>query len=126
MKAEPIEKGIKIVMDRLPVSINQSRGAMFRNGRMIHYPTKVAKEFKKELQACIPKDFKLLEGKLQASLKICFPTKRKADIQNYDKVLFDSLSGLVYEDDSQIFDQHNRKEIGCGKAETVLIIQEIE
>lgn len=46
--------------------------------------------------------FKPLEGMLEVDVTIHFSTKRKYDIDNYGKLLLDSLTGICYLDDSQI------------------------
>ena len=38
-----------------------------------------------------------------------FGTKRKADLDNFNKLWQDALSGVVYADDSQIADLHLRR-----------------
>lgn len=35
-----------------------------------------------------------------------FGTKRRQDIDNYNKILLDSLTGILWEDDSQIVELH--------------------
>lgn len=37
------------------------------------------------------------------------PTKRRADIDNFNKILFDALTGIVWVDDSQVMDSHTHK-----------------
>ena len=39
---------------------------------------------------------------IQVIIRLYFGTKRKQDIDNYNKILLDSLTGIVWEDDSQI------------------------
>ncbi len=43
-----------------------------------------------------------LIGDVIVDIKLYFGTKRKADIDNFGKLLLDSLTGIVWEDDSQI------------------------
>jgi Holliday junction resolvase RusA-like endonuclease len=43
-----------------------------------------------------------LKTPLWAEMRLWHGTKRKTDIDNFNKLVFDSLSGLVYVDDSQI------------------------
>ncbi len=58
---------------------------------------------------------KPLEGELELWITLYFGTKRKADLDNYNKLSLDALTGIVYCDDSQInglhieraFDKHN-------------------
>jgi Holliday junction resolvase RusA-like endonuclease len=44
----------------------------------------------------------VLIGDIYVSMKIYFDTKRKSDIDNFNKLTFDSLTGIVWQDDSQI------------------------
>ena len=43
-----------------------------------------------------------LQGDIEIDVKIWFGTKRRSDIDNFHKLSFDALTGIVWEDDSQI------------------------
>lgn len=43
-----------------------------------------------------------LEGPLEVTVKLCFSDKRRRDWDNWHKLSMDALSGIAYEDDSQI------------------------
>ena len=45
---------------------------------------------------------KVLDCDLAIGVKLYFGTKRRSDIDNFNKLLLDSLTGIVYKDDSQI------------------------
>ncbi len=45
---------------------------------------------------------KSLEGEIMLEIKLFFKSKIHHDIDNYGKLLLDSMSGIVYEDDKQI------------------------
>ena len=45
---------------------------------------------------------KPLQGDVSLSITLYFGTKRKADLDNFNKLSLDALIGIVYEDDSQI------------------------
>lgn len=47
---------------------------------------------------------KPLTGDVSVTIVLYFGTKRKADIDNFNKLLLDSLTGICWEDDSQITD----------------------
>jgi Holliday junction resolvase RusA-like endonuclease len=47
-----------------------------------------------------------LEGELALSVRFYFGTKRKADLDNFNKLWQDELSDIVYTDDSQIAELH--------------------
>jgi crossover junction endodeoxyribonuclease RusA len=44
----------------------------------------------------------IMEGVLMIEIKLFFKDKRKHDIDNYGKILLDSLTDICYADDSQI------------------------
>lgn len=43
-----------------------------------------------------------LLGSISLSARFYFKTRRKSDMDNFSKLLLDSMSGIVYEDDGQI------------------------
>ena len=52
-----------------------------------------------------------VEGKLlQGDITLYFGTKRRADLDNFNKLSLDALSGIVYEDDSQIAELHLKRD----------------
>lgn len=52
---------------------------------------------------------KLLTGAVQVGVTLYFGTKRRADIDNHNKLWADSLTGIAYADDSQIQELNIRK-----------------
>lgn len=48
---------------------------------------------------------------LKLSIKLMFEDKRRRDVDNYNKIILDSLTGVVYNDDSQIVELTVSKEI---------------
>lgn len=49
---------------------------------------------------------KPFESDVKVSVRFYFGTKRRADLDNFNKLWADSLTGIVYQDDSQIADLH--------------------
>jgi Holliday junction resolvase RusA-like endonuclease len=47
-----------------------------------------------------------LSGDVALQVTFYFGTKRKADLDNFNKITLDALSGIAYEDDSQISELH--------------------
>ena len=45
---------------------------------------------------------KPLSGDIEVSITLYFGTKRKADLDNFNKLSLDALTGIAYDDDSQI------------------------
>lgn len=52
---------------------------------------------------------KVLKGELEIWITIYFGTKRKSDWDNFHKISMDALSGIVWEDDSQVVEAHISK-----------------
>jgi Holliday junction resolvase RusA-like endonuclease len=46
---------------------------------------------------------------IEVSITLYFGTKRKADLDNFNKLSLDALTGIAYEDDSQIAALHLRR-----------------
>jgi crossover junction endodeoxyribonuclease RusA len=45
---------------------------------------------------------KVIRGDVELEIDLFFKDKRRRDIDNFSKILNDSMSGIVFEDDSQI------------------------
>lgn len=73
-------------------------------GRPAGYMTKEGKDLKESYQWQAKSQWKrkMLTGDLEIIIRLYFGTKRKADWDNFNKIVGDSLSGIVYKDDSQI------------------------
>lgn len=69
--------------------------------------------------------FKPLEGNLSVSMEIYMGTKRKCDIDNFNKLCFDSMSGVLWIDDSQITELHITKGYDKEKPRIVLSVSEL-
>jgi len=65
--------------------------------------SKKGREYKDKVKAFVGTS-NLTQKRLQVAIKLYAPDKRKRDIDNYLKSLLDSLTGCVWEDDSQIDD----------------------
>lgn len=68
------------------------------------YMTREGKALKEQYQWEAKAQWKgpKLEGDIAVEVTFYFGTKRKADLDNFNKLSLDALTGIVYEDDSQI------------------------
>ena len=48
-------------------------------------------------------------GHISVSITLYFGAKRRADLDNFNKLSRDALAGIVYEDDRQIADLHLKR-----------------
>jgi crossover junction endodeoxyribonuclease RusA len=108
-----------ITLNTTPPSLNKAYRSY--RGRVIL--SAEARAFKETLSQLKPAE-KVL-GKIHLEVKLTFPDKRKRDLDNYLKVLLDSMKHVFFEDDDQIYKLTVSKVIGAGKAETEIIINSL-
>lgn len=64
---------------------------------------------------------KLSKEKLEVDLILNFKDKTVRDIDNFCKGIFDSLTGILWEDDSQIVKLHITKNTGTKKPDNFIL-----
>lgn len=89
-----------------PLSTNHIYKYHCQFGRAAGYMSKEGKERKEDYgwQARGQYHGKPLGVGLKLTATLFFGTKRRADADNYSKLLLDALTGIVWEDDSQVQD----------------------
>lgn len=104
-------KKIKIVLLGEPKSTNTIYKSICRGKFASVYMSHAGRDLKesytkqaKEQYAGVP-----LEEDLEVTVGLFHGTKRKSDIDNFNKILFDSLTGITWLDDSQIVVLTTRK-----------------
>ena len=65
-----------------------------------------------------------MQGEIVCSVTFYFATKRRRDLDNQNKILFDALSGIAYEDDSQIGELRLKREYDRSRPRIEIEIQE--
>lgn len=98
----------------------KSTNTIYRNHCKFGFPTnymsKEGKSLKESYQWQIKSQYhgKPLLGSVKLTATLFFGTKRTQDIDNFNKLVLDALSGLVYEDDKQIQEMTVKKDY-CKK-----------
>jgi len=106
-----------------PPSVNTLYATV--NGRRVL--SKRGREYKNEVGYLIlsggyTKRYSLpMAGRLMVGIQYFAPTRRKLDLMNFNKALLDAFSGIVYEDDSQIDDIHQKRGEVIGKPGKVVV-----
>ena len=115
---------IRVELSIMPPSVN-SLWINKPNGR---YKSKRGKIFENLACGELKKQFrcKPLANSLKVSMRLYFKDKRKRDIDNYNKAILDSMTGIVYEDDSQIEELNVKKLVGCGFNKVEIEIKEVK
>ena len=86
-----------------PPSVNSCYRAIPRGRICAVIVSKDGRAYKDRIKSMLSDDSKLLTDKrLMVSIRLFMPDRRRRDIDNYNKILLDSLTGIVWEDDSQI------------------------
>ena len=107
-----------------PPTVNKYWG---RSGRNV-YVSNEGKNFKYNVQTyMMTQKKKLSKEKLEVDLILNFKNENRRDIDNFCKGIFDSLTGILWEDDSQIIKLHINKNIGTGDPDNfILRVREIK
>jgi crossover junction endodeoxyribonuclease RusA len=68
------------------------------------YMSASGKALKEDYQWQLKSQYKKkpITGDIDMRVELFFGDERKRDIDNYNKILLDSMSGIIFEDDSQI------------------------
>ena len=68
------------------------------------FKSEKGRKFEKEAKIEIVNQYKgkALKSRLNVKVDLYFKDKRSRDIDNWNKILFDSLTGVIWKDDSQI------------------------
>ena len=90
----------------------KSTNHIYRYACRGHFPTMYLTKEGKDIKTAYQWEAKsqwrdpALTGDVKLSVRFFFGTKRKADLDNFNKLWQDALTGIVYEDDSQICELH--------------------
>jgi len=102
----------EIELDRLPPSVNHAYIIRNVKGRILRFRTARAQEyFKYVKRECFRQlnKVKILTHPISVHIEVSFRDKRKRDIDNLLKILLDSFEGVLWADDSQIFELYIKK-----------------
>ena len=109
-----------------PVSLNSA----YMVGKGSNFTlSKRGKKFKEDCQDFLKEQYtkKPLRGKLKADIIFqLYSFREKVDLDNMLKLTMDSMTGIVFKDDSQVYEIYTKKEIGMKRDEIHIIIYEID
>jgi crossover junction endodeoxyribonuclease RusA len=90
---------------------------MYRSYRGKFILSEEGRQFKRHMAAHIEKmsGIRLIKGPVNMSVVFSFKDRRRRDVDNYAKATLDCLTGVLYDDDSQITELHLYKVLGCEK-----------
>ena len=109
-------------LDFLPTSVNASYRTLgnkvYKSRQLIEFQNRVISFFENK------EGFEklALDGNLSIDITFELKSSRKRDIDNMLKSLIDSLEGILYDNDSQIFELRCRKVIGCDVNKTKVVL----
>ena len=94
-----------IILEGEPLSTQHIYGNTRNGGRYMTAEGKATKEAC-GWEAKMQWQYEILAKPLALRVDFFFKTKRKRDLDNQNKIVLDALTGIVYEDDSQIDELH--------------------
>ena len=120
-------KSIKITLLGEPKSTSHIYKYVCRGGFPSGYMSAQGKALKEDYAWQAKTQYKKvpLEGNLKVESIIYFGTKRKCDLDNFNKLTFDSLSSIVWKDDSQIVELLLKKKYDKENPRIELTIEEL-
>lgn len=105
---------MKFVFPGVPQSTNDLYKFTCRLGYPKVYMVKAGKDLKEVYRWIARTSWKgepISGRKIALKVVLYFKDERRHDIDNYNKILFDSMNGIVWEDDSQIDELEIRKTV---------------
>jgi len=118
---------IKLTLLGEPKSTNHLYKSHCRFGFPTVYMTKDGKALKESYQWQVKSQYRgeVLTGDVKMEVRLFFGTKRRQDIDNFQKICNDSLTDIVFQDDSQITELHLFKDYCKENPRVEIIINEI-
>ena len=111
------------INDILPISVNDA----YRTWQNRILISKKGREFKKQItEILINKNIDKIIGPIKVSIFYYFSDLRCRDIDNYQKLLIDSMKDIVFEDDKMIYELNLKKKIGCKFNKIIINIETID
>ena len=103
---------MKIILTGEPKSTNNIYKSHCRFGFPTVYMSTTGKDLKKDYQKQLVAQWRKqpIEEDITLTMRIFFGRKGKHDIDNFNKIIWDSLTGIVWKDDSQIVELHIYKD----------------
>lgn len=118
-------KNTTFFINKLPPSVNHAYITKAVKGRILRFPSKDFKDYKQELQiAAKLKGIESTDREMKILVDFTVPDRRKHDVDNLLKCVFDSLVGVVFDDDNQVVSVLATKKYEKGKALTIVTILE--
>lgn len=114
-------------IDQIPILLNKLYQPIVNKstGKPAIIKSKEAKEYTKYIWAKYKPKCKVITGKVKFYMDIDIGKRKDYDIDALLKLLFDSLEGICYENDSQIVDLRVRKFTDTDIEKLTILIESI-
>jgi Holliday junction resolvase RusA-like endonuclease len=110
-------------INKLPPSVNHAYITKAVKGRVFRFPTKDFKDFKQEMAISAKlRGVNTTDKPIKIMVEFTVADQRKHDIDNLLKCVFDSLTGIAYDDDNQIVEVFAKKKYVKGEQRTVVTL----
>lgn len=96
-------RGVKVTSKKNRLKFG--RGRAYKPAEVVEFEQRLREE---ALSLCAQP----LKGELRLEIEVTVPNRVRRDLQNFSDTIADSLNGVLYEDDSQVFELRMKKKIG--------------
>lgn len=80
-------------------------------------------DIKTALKIQLPEAFELITTPINLTVQLYYNDKRRRDIDNPLKLLFDCCNGIIWKDDCQIERLYIEKHLGCDNNQCIVTVQ---
>ena len=112
---------INLVLPFLPPSVNACfrsyKGRVIKSAKLKLFEQQMIQHFAEMV------GLRLMEGKLKLTVVFHLPNKRNIDIDNLLKSLLDSLEGVVFENDREIYEINASKILNTKESKTFVKVE---
>lgn len=113
-------------LNMIPVLLNRLYIPIVRNGKPSIIKSKDAKEFQRYVQMeSLRQKIKPIKGQVSFHMDILIHKRKNYDIDSVNKLLFDTLNKIAYEDDKDIVELIVRKHLNAEKDALIIKIEKI-
>jgi len=91
-----------------------SANTYYRNFRGHMVLSKQGREFKKQMQEkCGKLKLGRIKGQVRVNIDMRFKDRRRRDLDNHFKAIFDALKNVLFDDDVEVGEIHSSRTFGC-------------
>jgi len=116
---------LRYIIDIPGKPVSKQRPRMGKGGRV--YTPKATRAYEQRVSVlCKEQADRPIEGPCRVEIDVWYTDRRRRDLDNAIKSLWDGANGILYNDDSQIIEVTARKHLAAEEAGARIVVEAIE